>query len=189
MYLTKVPYWLQKMLDGLIWTWDKDRVHLTFDDGPHPDTTPWILDYLDEISVNATFFVVGEQVEKHPQLFESIKSRGHAIGNHGYRHVKAWNLSVEEFQENVNRGADISGSKLFRPPYGQIGWRQYQEIKYDHQVVMWSIMPGDFNKSLNVSKTIRRINNQLKGGDIIVLHDNPEHFEVMKAIIKGIKKI
>ena len=159
---------------------------LTFDDGPYPNTTPWILDFLDQRGLKATFFIVGEQGERHPELLDDIKRRGHQIGNHGYRHLKGWHLSVEEFKENVVRGAQISGSNMFRPPYGQIALWQYRAIKQDHKVMMWSVMPGDFVEGIDVGPRMHKINKALRNRDIIVLHDNPKHFVRTKEMLEQI---
>lgn len=187
MYLTKVPKWTQKIMPGLMWTASEDRIHLTFDDGPHPDTTPWILDHLDQRDMSAIFFLLGENAERYPLIMDEIRSRGHRVANHGYHHTKGWGLSVSDFVVNVKRGAEITGSTLFRPPYGQIGWRQYMAIKDSYEIMMWSVMPGDFVEDIDTHATVLKVNQRLKLGDIIVLHDNPKHFERMKEMVVGLK--
>jgi peptidoglycan/xylan/chitin deacetylase (PgdA/CDA1 family) len=139
---------------------------------------------LDEIGLKATFFVIGEHVEKYPSLVSDIKSRGHALGNHGYRHLAGWRISTKQFEENVIIGGQISESNLFRPPYGQIGWRQYQSIKKDHRIIMWSIMPGDFMRGINVSVKMKNVNALIGQGDIIVLHDNPLHIDQCLSMLR-----
>lgn len=186
MYLTKVPKWMQRIMPGLIWTASGDQVHLTFDDGPHPDTTPWILDHLDQRDMSAIFFLLGENAERYPDLMREIRDRGHQVANHGYHHTKGWKQSVSDFVQNVDRGAAITGSTLFRPPYGQIGWLQYQAIKDRHQIMMWSVMPGDFVEDIDTHATVLKVNRYLKPGDIIVLHDNPIHFKRMKEMVVGL---
>lgn len=182
-FFSRVPPIIQRMLPVFQWVNDLDEITLTFDDGPYPDTTPWLLDYLDERGLKATFFVVGEQAERHPDLMDDIAKRNHQIGNHGYRHLKGWSLSVAEFKENVDRGAKVSGSTLFRPPYGQIGLQQYRAIKQDHRVVMWSVMPGDFVEGIDIAHRMIKINESLSNHDIIVMHDNPIHFDRTREML------
>ncbi len=170
-------------MSSLIWTQDSGMPLLTFDDGPHPDTTPWILEHLDSRGIKAMFFVQGVNVERYPELFDEITDRGHQVGNHGYEHLPGWKLSVDRYKGNVLRGAEISGSNVFRPPYGQIGYRQYDAIKKDHQVMMWSVMPGDFVDGININKRMVKVNRGLNSDDIVVLHDNPKHFETMKEML------
>ena len=182
-FFLRVPRIFRLIWPQLQWKNDSDEITLTFDDGPYPDTTPWILDYLDEQGLKAIFFVVGEQGERHPDLMDEISRRGHRIGNHGYRHLKGWKLSVAEFKENVSRGAQVSGSTIFRPPYGQMGYRQYRAIKKDYKVVMWSVMPGDFVEGIDVGKRMAKVNKSLRPNDIVVLHDNPKHIDKTKQML------
>ena len=182
-FFSRVPRIIHGIFPDAQWLNDSDEITLTFDDGPYPDTTPWILDYLDERGLKAIFFVVGEQAERYPHLMDEISRRGHRIGNHGYRHLKGWKLSVAEFKENVSRGAQVSGSNIFRPPYGQMGYRQYWAIKKDYKVVMWSVMPGDFVEGIDVGKRMAKVNKSLRPNDIVVLHDNPLHIDKTKRML------
>ncbi len=184
LFFTRVPQIIQSAFSQLIWVNQGRGVTLTFDDGPYPETTPWLLDYLDNQELKAIFFVVGEQAERHPELLEAIIQRGHRIGNHGYRHLNGWRLSVSEFHDNVSKGAAISGSNLFRPPYGKMGYRQYSAIKKDHQIMMWSVMPGDFVEGIHVESRMKKINRSFRTGDIIVMHDNPTHFDQTKEMLE-----
>lgn len=183
MFFNKVPLWIQKSLFGLVWSAEGMGPLLTFDDGPHPDTTPWILDHLDQRGVKGLFFLIGENVERYPYLMEEIIQRGHQVGNHGYRHLRGWTISVDQFVANVDHGAQVTGSSIFRPPYGQIGWRQYRAIRANHHIMMWSIMPGDFVEGVDINKTVQKVNQIISPKDIVVLHDNPMHFERMKEIL------
>ncbi len=186
MFLFKVPIWVRKVFSGMIWAHYTDDILLTFDDGPHPETTPWILHYLKSQNLKAIFFVLGKNAERYPDLLTEIQREGHIIGNHGYDHLKGWRISTSDFLKNVERGFDVTGSTLFRPPYGQIGWSQYQSIKAKYDVMMWSVMPGDFITTINTDQVLAKVNKSLMAGDIIVLHDNPDHFHNMKSILKGL---
>jgi len=174
-------------MSSFTWVQDSGKPLLTFDDGPHPETTPWILEYLEGRGIKAMFFVLGVNVELYPNLFDEIIDRGHMVGNHGYEHLSGWKLSVDRYKRNVERGAEISGSNIFRPPYGQIGYRQYQSIKEMHQVMMWSVMPGDFVEDIEVEQRMCKVNNSLSSVDIIVLHDNPRHFQTMKEMLSKLE--
>ncbi len=186
LYSVRTPRFIQYILPSLGWVGNHEDVLLTFDDGPYPQTTPWILDYLDRLEIKAIFFVQGVNVVRYPTLFKDIIQRGHRIGNHGYEHHYGWKLSLQDFVDNVERGAEVSGSYLYRPSYGQIGLRQYRAIRDRHEVMMWSVMPGDFIKGINVEQRMEKVNKSLQLGDIIVLHDNPEHFERMKVMLSKI---
>ena len=186
-FFTQIPTVIRNCFSQLIWTQDSGKPLLTFDDGPHPDTTPWILDELDSRDLKAMFFVVGANIEKFPSLFDQIIARGHRVGNHGYQHVAGWKLSAMEYKINVQRGADISGSNIFRPPYGQIGYRQLRAIRKKYKVMMWSVMPGDFLKKLDIDDRMNKVNLNLKTDDIIVLHDNPKHYDLMKEMLIKLK--
>jgi len=118
-------------------------MYLTFDDGPIPDVTPWVIDVLDKFDAKASFFCVGENVSKYPDIFHKLQAAGHTIGNHTYNHLSGWATDNASYLKNVRKGALITGSKLFRPPYGRIKPSQMKFIKSHYQVVMWDVLSGD----------------------------------------------
>ena len=173
-YPTKVPRFIQKAFPGAIWksqVSEKSEIFLTFDDGPNNYTTPLICDILGDNNVKATFFLTGENIPKAQQALERMVADGHLIGNHGFRHVAGWKLDKRTFLDNVIRGYEITGSKLFRPPFGQITPGQYTLIKDQCSLIMWTIMPGDFHQNTSADMCLKRIVNNIQPGDIIVLHD------------------
>jgi peptidoglycan/xylan/chitin deacetylase (PgdA/CDA1 family) len=148
-----------------------DRLHLTFDDGPHPDSTPQILAVLKQYDVKATFFCLGKQIDQHPDLYAQIIAEGHAVGNHTYDHLDGWANSLDAYLADIQRCADVCDSKLFRPPYGRITRKQERALlDLGYQIVMWSLMPGDWDDEVTLDELKRRLDKR-QPDDIIVLHD------------------
>lgn len=170
----------------------KKAVYLTFDDGPNPLITPWVLDLLEEFEVKATFFCVGENVLKHPEIVERIKLEGHAIGNHSMDHKKGTKCSKEEYLASVYSAQKIIDSRLFRPPYGRIKLNQTYALKKDFELIMWSWLSYDFDPLVSIERIIQSAQKDIKAGDILVFHDNPKSMERLKemlpSIIKDLKK-
>ncbi|MGP8216854.1 MAG: polysaccharide deacetylase family protein, partial [Bacteroidia bacterium] len=125
---------------------DKKTAYLTFDDGPVPEATPLVLDILKQYKVTATFFCVGDNVNKYPDLFQRIKNEGHSVGNHTYNHLKGWKKTVKEYTENVSKCNALVDSKLFRPPYGRITLKQFKELKKEYKIIFWDVLSMDYDK-------------------------------------------
>lgn len=147
---------------------------LTFDDGPDPDSTPHLLDLLEKHNVRALFFSSGKAAEKYPALIAGIKSRGHLIGNHGYNHLNGWGNSLKNYLDDVARAAEYTSDKLFRPPYGHIRFSQYRDIKKTYRIVMWDVMPYDFDNHFGSERAFMVLKQKIRPGSIIVLHDTLE---------------
>ncbi len=167
------PRLLQRLFPELIWRLPAggDRAYLTFDDGPDPEVTPRLLDWLAENDAKATFFCVGRQVEKYPTLFERIREEGHAVGNHTYSHLSGWITYVKKYLEDVERADRLIGSRLFRPPYGRIRPSQIKMLKEKYTIVMWDVMTGDYSPRHTSQDTSRRLERYLKPGSVVVGHD------------------
>ena len=164
-----------------------DKVlYLTFDDGPHPIITPLVLNILDEYNAKATFFCVGENVTKYPDIFNQIINKGHAVGNHTYNHVKGWQTSDAAYLENIKKAAEVIPSNLFRPPYGRIKPSQIKLLKDHYRIIMWSILTRDYDKRLNPHNTIKQLNKLIKSGDVIVYHDSEKAQQNMLIMLKGV---
>jgi peptidoglycan/xylan/chitin deacetylase (PgdA/CDA1 family) len=172
-------------------TWEiptsEKEIYLTFDDGPVPDSTSYALEQLDRFNVKATFFVVGQNVEKHPEMFQQLISNGHAVGNHTFNHISGWGTSTEKYVANVRLCDEILKEKgvntaLFRPPYGRIKSSQSKEVKSNHQVIMWSVLSGDFDLRLNISEAKKQLFKS-KSGDIVVFHDNDRYLPNLKQLL------
>lgn len=184
MYLVNIPTFIQKLFPKVVWDSSHDRkLQLTFDDGPHPESTPKILALLDRLNLSATFFCLGENVEKYPQLFDDIIRSGHQIGNHGYKHLSGWKTSLSDYVNNLNISKAITNTDLYRPPYGQMTYSQYQHINQDNTVIAWSLMPGDFDPKVSDIQLQTRFNKQ-SDTSIIVLHDTPASFNRMNRFIE-----
>lgn len=147
-------------------------VYLTFDDGPCPTTTPQILEILRRYQLKATFFCVGDNVRKYPELFEQIKCEGHHVGNHTMHHLKGFGTSTETYCRDVAEANALIHSRLFRPPYGRVKPAQLKEIHKNYTVVMWDVITRDYNPKLSPEKIVRIVKKYARNGSIIVFHDS-----------------
>lgn len=174
MYLASSPLLLRKLYSSLIWKLpgSEKRIYLTFDDGPIPQITPWVLDLLSEYNAKATFFCIGKNVERNTDIFKSILSQGHSIGNHTYTHLNGWRSSVTDYLNDINKCGELIDSNLFRPPYGKIKRSQIRHILPSHKIIMWDILSRDFDENLNLEKGFEYIKKHVKPGSIIVFHDS-----------------
>jgi peptidoglycan-N-acetylglucosamine deacetylase len=144
---------------------------LTFDDGPFPDSTPRILDILNTNNIRALFFCSGHQAEKYPGLISLIISKGHIVGNHGYRHLNGLKTNTHVYIRNIMRSAEFTSKHLLRPPYGLIRPSQYRQLSENYRIVFWDIMPYDFDGQLSSEKVLSVLKKKIRPGSIIVLHD------------------
>jgi peptidoglycan/xylan/chitin deacetylase (PgdA/CDA1 family) len=181
----RVPWYVRMSLMRRTWRMERaeNAVYLTFDDGPIPDVTPWVLDQLKDAGVKATFFCVGDNVEKHPEIYQRLLLEGHAVGNHTMKHEKGTQVSLERYLNSVEDTSRIMESKLFRPPYGRITWKQSRALRREYKIVMWSWLSYDFDPKVSVSKIIEKARNEIRSGDILVFHDNVKSFERLKVIL------
>ncbi|OYT10902.1 MAG: polysaccharide deacetylase family protein [Bacteroidetes bacterium 4572_112] len=175
MYLVKPPHIIRKLSEKYIhWQVKTNEkvLYFTFDDGPIPELTPKALKILDKYNAKATFFMVADNVRKHPDVYQQVMDAGHAIGNHSYNHVKGWKLSNEEYYSNIAKASDLLNTKLFRPPYGQISPSQAKHLAKDYNIIMWSVLSGDYDKNTSPEQCFNNILRKAKNGSIIVMHDN-----------------
>ncbi|MEZ5024179.1 MAG: polysaccharide deacetylase family protein [Chitinophagales bacterium] len=154
MFWIKPPLFIKPYLHDALWQVKTNEkvIYLTFDDGPHPETTPFILDLLAEYNFTATFFCLGKNVEKNPELFDRMMKEGHAVGNHSYSHLNAWNTDSKDYLEDVAKAQALIQSNLFRPPYGRLMYPEWKQLKQQYKIVMWSLMPEDFRSDLTSEK-------------------------------------
>ncbi len=159
-------------------------IYLSFDDGPTPEITDWILDMLDQYQAKATFFCVGENVSKYPDKFSEIKKRGHAVGNHTYNHLNGWKTNTEKYVENVIVANDVIQSRLFRPPYGRIKKVQLKLLQnLNYKIILWSVLTYDFDKNLDKNMAWNQIVRHTRTGSILVFHDHIKAFENLKKLL------
>lgn len=176
-YFHKTPTWLKKLYPSLIWNFksDKKKVWLTFDDGPTDKLTQWILDCLDQFNARATFFCVGENLIKHPNLTNQMVEKGHVVANHSHNHLNGWKTDVESYVENVNKCQLHLPVKnnLYRPPYGKITRNQIKQLKaLKKDIIMWDVLSGDFDLNLSPEACFEASVRYTSPGSIIVFHDN-----------------
>lgn len=167
----------RRLFPGAVWEVnDSHGLYLTFDDGPTPGVTEWILNTLDRYDAKATFFVLGKNVELYPDLYQMIIERGHKVANHTYSHQKGWRMSLERYIEDVDLACDLVQSELFRPPYAQITPSQLRVLSHRFHIVMWSVLSRDYNRKLSPKACLRGTLKGLRGGDIVSLHDSAKSF-------------
>ena len=188
-YFVKTPWWLRKIYSSYIWKIDTNKkiLYLTFDDGPHPYATPFILDELRKYQAKATFFCVGKNVVSYPDIYKRILLEGHAVGNHTYDHLNGWQTKSEVYLQNVAAAAKYIDSNLFRPCYGRITNHQAKNlnaaIKSKCKVIMWDVLSGDFDTSIKREDVLKNVVTKSKPGSIIVFHDNEKTFATIQYVL------
>ena len=148
------------------------KVYLTFDDGPIPDITEWVLETLASFNVPATFFCVGENVEKYPEIYKRILDAGHSVGNHTYNHLNGWKTDNTKYLDNIAKAATIIDSKLFRPPYGKIRPSITNKVLLSYKIVMWDVLSRDYDNDISEEKCLTTVTKKVNKGSIIVFHDS-----------------
>ena len=182
MLIEQPPKLLRWLYPRALWRMDKNvkAVYLTFDDGPIPEITPWVLDLLDKYNIKATFFLVGDNVRKHPEEFKMIVERGHRVGNHTFNHISGLKYLSYNYLENTNKADELIKSKLFRPPHGWMRWGQYMVLSHRYTVVMWDLVTRDYSKRLNGRQVLRNVKKYVRNGSIITFHDSIKSEKNMK---------
>ncbi|MCC7523793.1 MAG: polysaccharide deacetylase family protein [Chitinophagaceae bacterium] len=175
-YATKTPWWLKKLYPSCIWEMpsDEKKIYLSFDDGPHPQITPFVLDELKKFDAKATFFCLGKNVANYGDTFRRILNEGHAIGNHTFHHKNGWKTNDREYFQDIAAAKKYIDSALFRPPYGKITPWQVRNVKKNLQmhIVMWSVLSADFDAKINPETCLQNTLLAAKPGSIIVFHDS-----------------
>ncbi len=171
------------MASSLVWTIGNDdhALYLTFDDGPHPEITNWVLDRLGAHNAKATFFIVGENAKRYPDIVERIIREGHHIGNHTYNHISGWKNSTFTYLKNTIICPEICQTGLFRPPYGRMTRNQAKALSKRYSLIMWDVLSGDFDRSIGPEKCTEKVLKHIKSGSIIVYHDSEKAEKNLKA--------
>ena len=182
---TKIPSWLQVYNKDICWkVSDSERnVYLTFDDGPHPFVTPYILNLLGENNIKATFFCIGSAVEQYPDIYKRIIEEGHEVGNHSFSHRSGWKIPVDEYVTDVFNAAKLIDSRLFRPPYGRITPTQFKVLKNQFKIIMWDVLSKDYDPTVSDERVIKNATGDISPGSIIVMHDNDKTATRMPRIL------
>ncbi|MCO6497333.1 MAG: polysaccharide deacetylase family protein [Chitinophagaceae bacterium] len=192
-YLVKAPKLLQQLYPNCLWkvkTLEK-KIYLTFDDGPDPVITPYVLDLLEQYNAKATFFCIGKRVEEYPEIYQQILNRGHKTGNHTYSHLNGWKTSSTQYFNDVEKAAKLINSRLFRPPYGRIRRFQLKTItgeKLKLKPVMWHVLSGDFDTSLKPEQCYLNVVSYAEPGSIVVFHDSEKAFPRLKDTLPKVLK-
>lgn len=173
--LFKPPKFIKKMMPSLVWHMDgEDDVFLTFDDGPTPGNTEWILDALAKYDAKATFFCLGKNAEQHPETFQKILDGGHSVGNHTYSHQKGWEMSLPRYVEDVDFAHQFIKSDLFRPPYGRITPAQARVLSERYNMILWDVLSRDYSQLITPRQCTRNVTKHVRSGSIVVFHDSPK---------------
>lgn len=193
MYLVKSPLLLKWYYPSLLWNKSRTEkvIYLTFDDGPIPNVTDFVLKTLKAFNAKATFFCIGDNIQKHPDVFECVKNDGHAIGNHTFNHLKGWITEDETYLQNTIKCQQFTNSNLFRPPYGRI--KKSQILKLQSQIsnleiVMWDVLSGDFDINLAPQKCYHNVIKNTQNGSIIVFHDSLKAFDRLEYALPRVLK-
>lgn len=188
MYLIKTPWWLKRLYPQLLWNMPRHErtLYITFDDGPIPDVTPFVLDTLRQYQAKATFFCIGDNVRKHHDVYQQVIAGGHAIGNHTFNHLKGWVTENDVYIDNYRQADELLNTPLFRPPYGRMKRSQIkllQQARPDINMMMWDVLSGDFDVNLNPEKCLRHTLKHTENGSIIVFHDSLKAFPRLQYVL------
>ncbi|HTN46051.1 MAG TPA: polysaccharide deacetylase family protein [Flavipsychrobacter sp.] len=190
-YSIKMPVWLPRFFPkDLIWRMRvDDAVYLTFDDGPHPEATTFVLDTLKEYFAQASFFCIGKNVAAHPSLYQRIMDEGHAVGNHTYNHLNGWKTPNDIYLKNILKASKEMKSRLFRPPYGRIKISQSRRlIQRGWKVYMWDVLSADFDMDITPEQCLENVLTHIEPGSIVVFHDSEKAFPRMKYALPEVLK-
>lgn len=196
----RTPFWVKYIYPELIWRGDaaQKKIYVTFDDGPIPEVTPWVLGELKKHNAKATFFCIGDNIEKNRAVLQQVIDSGHAIGNHTFNHLNGWKTHNNKYFDNIkkcdeilsNSGYQNSGTILFRPPYGKIKKSQIKKIlalnanqTYKYKIIMWDLLSYDFDTTLSPEKCLSNLINKTRNGSIVVFHDSLKAFPILKKVL------
>ena len=181
-YFIKTPWWVKKLYAQYTWSLPaaNNEVYLTFDDGPHPQITPWVLDQLRAYNAKATFFCIGKNVVLYPEVYQQIIAEGHAVGNHTHNHLNGWKVSSDAYVQNIKEAAACIQSSLFRPPYGRMKRKHVaslnQAMNANVKVIMWDVLSADFDSATSKEQCAANVLKHVRAGSIVVFHDSEKAF-------------
>ncbi len=174
MFIEQPPRFIRRLYPRAYWRMNASEkaVYLTFDDGPIPEVTPWVLDVLDKYKIKATFFMVGDNVRKHPDEYKMVVERGHRIGNHTFNHLKGFKETVESYLDNIDKADAYLSTDLYRPPHGFMRLKQYRALNQQYRVIMWDLVTRDYDAKLTGEQVLRKVKRYVRNGSIITFHDS-----------------
>ena len=182
MFIEQPPQFIRQLYPRACWRMNASdkSVYLTFDDGPIPEVTPWVLDVLDKYHVKATFFMVGDNVRKHADEYKMVVERGHRIGNHTYNHLKGFEEGTDRYIANVDKADCFLSTDLFRPPHGFMRLSQYRTLSERYRIIMWDLVTRDYNAKLTGEQVLRKVKRYARNGSIITFHDSLRSVENLR---------
>lgn len=191
MYLTKTAWWLRALYPSLVWRIPakEKKIYLSFDDGPHPVATPFVLDQLAEYGAKASFFCIGKNVAAQPAIYQRILAEGHTVGNHTHEHVNGWKTTDEDYVTDTMTAATYIQSDLFRPPYGRIKRSQIKLLgEKGMKIMMWDVLSADFDTNLTAQACLSYVLYHTKPGSIVLFHDSEKAWERMSVALPAVLK-
>ncbi len=185
MFIEQPAKWLRWIYPRATWRMNRHEhaVYLTFDDGPIPEATPFVLDVLKEHNIKATFFMVGDNVRKHPLIYERVKAEGHQIGNHTFNHISGFKHSIKTYSDNAEKANTYLNSHLFRPPHGWMRLTQYARLRKKYRIVMWDLVTRDYSKWMTAEDVLNNVKRYTRNGSIITFHDSLKSIEKLKTAL------
>ncbi len=192
MIWVKAHWIIKKLFSNYIWNIpnSENKVYLTFDDGPTPEITEWVLSKLKEYNAKATFFCIGDNIRKYPEIIQRVINEGHSIGNHTFNHLNGWKTSTKDYIENVRLyetehcKLNTEHCKLFRPPYGKITPTQSKILrKLGYKIIMWDIISYDFDATISKEQCLENVLKNVQSGSIIVFHDSKKAFTNLEYVL------
>jgi peptidoglycan/xylan/chitin deacetylase (PgdA/CDA1 family) len=182
MFIEQPPQFIRRMYPRACWRMNASEraVYLTFDDGPIPEITPWVLDILDKYKIKATFFMVGDNVRKHPDEYKMVVERGHRIGNHSYNHLKGYKETVKHYLDNIEKADAYLSSNLYRPPHGFMRLKQYRALDKQYRIIMWDLVTRDYDSRLTGEQVLSKVRRYVRNGSIITFHDSLRSIENLR---------
>jgi peptidoglycan/xylan/chitin deacetylase (PgdA/CDA1 family) len=193
-YLVRIPWWLKRLYSGLVWRMPAGRekvLYLSFDDGPHPVATPFVLDELKKYEARATFFCIGKNVQEYPQIYRRVLMDGHRVGNHTQDHLNGWKTADKKYLENIRDAALVIDSDLFRPPYGRITRFQSSILRgapFNYKIVMWEVLSADLDRRVTPERCGRNVIRHAGPGSIVVFHDSEKALERLREALPAVLK-
>jgi peptidoglycan-N-acetylglucosamine deacetylase len=191
LYTVRSPWWLRRIYPHLIWRMPDhgNTLYLTFDDGPHPTATPFVLDQMRRHDARATFFCIGKNVQQYPHIYRRILMEGHRVGNHTQDHLNGWKVGDKKYLGNIRAAATLIDSDLFRPPYGRIGRFQSALLRsapLNYKIVMWDVLSADFDQRLSAERCAQNVIRNARSGSIVVFHDSAKAFDRLQTALPSV---
>ena len=189
MYLTKTPFLLRALYPSCTWKMpaNENSIYLSFDDGPHPIATPFVLEQLEKYNAKASFFCIGKNVVEHPEIYQQLIQQGHTVGNHTMHHLNGWETEDDLYLQNIQEAASVIGAIFFRPPYGRIKKSHIRKIRADksmpQEIIMWDVLSGDFDTSISGQQCLSNVLKHSQAGSIVVFHDSAKAWDRLQVAL------